>query len=132
MKGALIFLLASLAIFSTIEAQSRKIYGKFCKLRARGKTWTMYNAPDGCCNRRGYLIPETLTGSVPKCLIVCPALRALKGCEFMCRWPMCNRDTNGDYDQCKTKCETMPLPPVDEYGDGEIDCSIGLGLEFLS
>ena len=126
MKGALIFLLASLAIFSTIEAQSAKNYTGLCKIRARGKTWTIHNTPDGCCNRRGYLSSKMLTRSESECQILCPFLKALKGCHFMCHWKLCNRDTNGDYDQCKTKCETMPhplLPPVDESGDGEIDCS---------
>ena len=59
---------------------------------------------------------------------VCP-LFALKGCDFMCHWYLCNRNTNGDYDQCKTKCEAMPhplLPPLDKSGDGEIDCNIFL------
>ena len=126
MKGVLMFLFASLAIFSTIEAQSGKNYKRPCKLRhsKTGKTWTIYNTPDGCCDRRGYKTFKMLTRS-SECEFLCPAIRALKGCEFMCRWPTCNRDTNGDYDQCETKCETMPhplLPPVDK----EIDCNIFL------
>ena len=131
MKGVLMFLFASLAIFSTIEAQSGKNYKRPCKLRhsKTGKTWTIYNTPDGCCNRRGYLSYKMLTSSYPECQILCPFLRALKGCNFMCHWTLCNHDANGDYDQCKTKCEAMPhplLPPLDKSGDGEIDCNIFL------
>ena len=128
MKGVLIFSFVSLAIFSSIEAQSRKIDAKLCKIRAKGKVWTLYNTPDGCCDRRGYKTFKMLTRS-SECEFLCPAIRALKGCEFMCRWPTCNRDTNGDNDQCKTKCEAMPhplLPPLDKSGDGEIDCNIFL------
>ena len=119
------FLFVSLAMFSKIEAQSRKTDAKHCKIRTRGKTWTIYNTPDGCCNRRGYISFR----SVSECQILCPLLNALRGCEFMCHWYLCNRNTNGDYDQCVTKCETMPhplLPPVDKSGDREIDCAHGI------
>ena len=49
---------------------------------------------------------------------VCP-LFALKGCDFMCHWYLCNRDTNGDYGQCKTKCESEQST-IDTTGDGDV------------
>ena len=124
MKGVLMFLFASLAIFSTIEAQSGKNYTRPCKIRhsKTGKTWTIHNTPDGCCNRRGYLRFKD-PKSFSECQILCPLFKALKGCHYMCHWYLCNRDTDGDHCKCKTLCEKKTVPSV-ECGNTEIDLDI--------
>ena len=121
MKGALIFLFVSLAIFSTIEAQeeSRKTT---CLLKSRGKTWTVRNTPARCCNRRGYLSFKR-GFSFSGCQILCPLFKALRGCDYMCHWPMCSLDTDHDHCQCKTLCEKKTVPSV-ECGETEIDLDI--------
>merc|ERR1712133_271717 len=110
MKGVPFFLFVLLVIISTIDAQKNrgKIVGK---IKARGKIWKVRNTPAKCCNKRGWLNnPRSLSKSVSECQILCPLFKALKGCDFMCHWYLCNRDTNGDYGQCKTKCESEPNP----------------------
>ena len=123
MKGALIFLFVSLAIFSTIEAQKGSESGKTtCLVKSGGKTWTVRNTPTACCNRRGYLRFKDRS-SFSECQILCPLFKALKGCNYMCHWYLCNRDTDGDHCQCKTLCEKKTVPPV-KCGETEIDLDI--------
>ena len=136
MKGALTFLFVSLALFSSIKAQSRIT----CLFKSGGKTWTIRNTPATCCKRGRFMnewpqpknehkndtfivSPKISTRSVSRCQILCPLLKALKGCDYMCQWYLCNRDTNGDHCQCKTICEKKPVPPV-KCGDTEIDLDI--------
>ena len=82
MKGVLIFLFALLAIFLTVEGQSRKIVAS---LKIGRKTWTTSEAP-----------------------VLCPFLRALKGCDFICHLHLCNHAPISEHGLCKTKCETKP------------------------
>merc|ERR1719282_1159 len=122
MKGVPFLLFLLLVIISTIDAQknSRKI---IAKVRVKGKLWKVRNTPATCCKKRGrgYWIktPQSLSKSVSECQILCPLFKALKGCDFMCHWYLCNRDTNGDYGQCKTKCESEQST-IDTTGDGDV------------
>ena len=140
MKGALTFLFVSLALFSSIKAQSRIT----CLFKSGGKTWTIRNTPATCCMKRflwpppknehkndslmegincKIKSPKILRRSVSDCQIFCPLLKALKGCDYMCQWYLCNRDTNGDHCRCKTICEKKLVPPV-KCGETEIDLDI--------
>ena len=138
MNGVLTFFIVSLAISSSIEAKSRRVIN--CLFKSGGKTWTIRNTPAKCCKRKRFMnewpppknehkndtfivSPKISTRSVSECQIFCPLLKALKGCDYICHWYLCNRDTNGDHCQCKAICEKKPVPPV-KCGDTEIDLDI--------
>ena len=111
MKGVPFFLFVLLVIISTIDAQKNRRGKIIGKVRARGKIYKIRNTPPTCCNKRGWLKPlKSLSKSVSECQILCPLFKALKGCDFMCHWYLCNRDTNGDYGQCVTQCKATPDP----------------------
>merc|ERR1711915_925725 len=115
MKTLIIFTFVLLASFATIDAQ--------CRGRYEGKVYKFKRVSRSCCKKNGLLTvakPSRRGRSVDfdldvrqaaKCSAVCPLLKALKGCPFMCHFDMCQ-------DKCQTECPpTTVAPPPPTTGD---------------
>merc|ERR1712227_831794 len=104
MKTLIIFTLVLLTLFATIDAQCR---GKY-----EGKVYKFKKVPRSCCKKNGMMTVARRGKSshhgrsvdfdldvrqAAKCSAVCPLLKALKGCKFMCHFDMCQ-------DKCQTEC----------------------------
>merc|ERR1712121_529562 len=136
MKTLIIFTFVLLTLFATIDAQCR---GKY-----QGKVYKFKKVPRSCCKKNGMMTvarkgkPSRRGRSLDfdldvrqaaKCSAVCPLLKALKGCPFMCHFYMCQ-------DKCQTECPpTTVAPPAPTTGDtatpttGDTDASGGTAIQ---
>merc|ERR550517_340598 len=109
MRSVVIFALVLLAIIATIDAQ--------CKGKYKGKVYKLKKVPRSCCQKNGRLSVSKsgkpsrwgrslVVRQATKCDAVCPILKALKGCDFMCHWNICQ-------DKCQQECPSVPTtaPP---------------------
>merc|ERR1711868_181663 len=115
MKTLIIFTLVLLTLFATIDAQCR---GKY-----EGKVYKFKKVPRSCCKKNGMMTVARKGKSsrrgrsvdfdldvrqAAKCSEVWPLLKALKGCDFMCHFYMCQ-------DKCQSECPTTTVaagPPT--------------------
>ena len=76
------------------------------------KKWAKIgNTPSKCCNKKGIITKRTFYKSAAgQCDLLCPLLKTLKGCEFMCHFHLCFTAFGGSQDQCNAQCPTQPEP----------------------
>merc|ERR1712126_268027 len=115
---SIFFLFALLITISTIEAQR----GRSAVIKIRSGRWArIRNVPKQCCNKKRVINAKTLMqASSKQCQILCPLLKTLKGCDFMCHFHLCytSPDYGGTEAACRTQCPTQTDAP--EGGDGEV------------
>merc|ERR1712243_226958 len=86
MKSSIFFLFALLIVFSTIDSKRIKGRTTTAWLKVKDKRWAkIRNTPSKCCNKKGLITAKTFYQSAAgQCDMLCPLLKTLKGCEFMC------------------------------------------------
>ena len=118
MNHILSFAVAFLTTFSTINAVSLKVEfepystmamndartgSRLCTYNIHGQTLKIPNVPRQCCNRDGRLYNNVMSRSgygQSECQMVCPILKALKGCSFTCEFHICK-------DLCNKECKCI-------------------------
>merc|ERR1711955_96867 len=124
MKSILFFLFALLITISTIEAQR----GRSAVINAGPGGWAkIRNVPKQCCNKKRVITAKTLMqASTSSCQMLCPLLKTLKGCDFMCHFHLCytSPDYGGTEAACRTQCPTQTDAPEGPDGPG-IDTIFG-------
>merc|ERR1711915_244408 len=118
MKSILLFLFALLITISTIEAQR----GRSAVFKIGSGRWArISNVPKQCCNKKRVITKTSLMqASASSCQMLCPLLKTLKGCDFMCHWHLCytSPDYGGTEAACRTQCPAQTDAP--DGGDGEV------------
>merc|ERR1711915_36181 len=120
MKSILFFLFALLITISTIEAQrgrGRRAVYKF----GSGRWARISNVPKQCCNKKREITKKTLLqASSNDCQMLCPMLKVLKGCDFMCHFHLCytSPDYGGTEAACRTQCPAQTDAPGEVIGSG--------------
>merc|ERR1712121_265911 len=111
MRTLIIFTFVLLTLFATIDGQCRgKYQGKVYKFKRVSRSCCKKNglltvAKKGKSSRRGRSVDFDLdVRQAAKCSAVCPLLKALKGCDFMCHFYMCQ-------DKCQTECPPTTVAP---------------------
>merc|ERR1712126_275444 len=115
---SIFFLFALLITISTIEAQK----GRSAVYKIGSGRWArISNVPKQCCDKKRVITNKTLMqASTSSCQMLCPLLKTLKGCDFMCHWHLCytSPDYGGTEAACRTQCPTQTDAP--DGGDGEV------------
>merc|ERR1712126_211991 len=91
MKSIIFFLFALVIVISTIDAKRLKGRTTTAWLKVKEKRWAkIRNTPSKCCNKKGLITAKTFYQSAAgQCDMLCPLLKTLKGCEFMCHFHLC-------------------------------------------
>merc|ERR1712126_417018 len=113
MKIGLYFTFIFLVTFSTINAGSKlksrpkispKAVTRTCSCKIKGVQYKIRNVPNKCCsNGRIKWNIKIKSRSVYCQGAFCPLLEALKGCNFMCNFYLCNQNKGGEA-KCKKSC----------------------------
>merc|ERR1712133_265924 len=113
MKIGLYFTFIFLVTFSTINAGSKlksrpkispKAVTRTCSCKIKGVQYKIRNVPNKCCsNGRIQWNIKSKTRSGYCQAEFCPLLKALKGCNFMCNFYLCNQNKGGEA-KCKKSC----------------------------
>merc|ERR1712126_663816 len=113
MKIGLYFTFIFLVTFSTINAGSKlksrpkispKAVTRTCSCKIKGVQYKIRNVPNKCCsNGRIKWNIKIKSRSVYCQGAFCPLLEALKGCNFMCSFYLCNQNKGGEA-KCKKSC----------------------------
>merc|ERR1712126_465096 len=115
---SIFFLFTLLITISTIEAQR----GRSAVYKIGSGRWArISNVPKQCCDKKRVITNKTLMqASTSSCQMLCPLLKTLKGCDFMCHWHLCytSPDYGGTEAACRTQCPTQTDAP--DGGDGEV------------
>merc|ERR1712126_585057 len=114
------FLFALLITISTIEAQRGRGGSAVYKFGS-GRWARISNVPKQCCNKKRVITNKTLMqASSNDCQILCPLLKTLKGCDFMCHFHLCytSPDYGGTEAAYRTQCPTQTDAPDSGDGDG--------------
>merc|ERR1712126_752173 len=117
---SIFFLFALLITISTFEAQR----GRSAVYKIGSGRWArISNVPKQCCNKKRVITNKTLMqASTSSCQMLCPLLKTLKGCDFMCHWHLCytSPDYGGTEAACRTQCPTQTDAPdgTDIIGSG--------------
>merc|ERR1712126_491727 len=118
MKSIIFFLFALLIVYSTIDAKRIKGRTRTAWLKVKDKRWAISKTPSKCCNKKGLITAKTFYQSAAgQCDMLCPLLKTLKGCEFMCHFHLCYMAYGGSQDQCNVQCPTTTEGP-DTTGEG--------------
>merc|ERR1712133_69407 len=114
MKIGLYFTFIFLVTFSTINAGSKlksrpkispKAVTRTCSCKIKGVQYKIRNVPNKCCsNGRIKWNIKIKSRSVYCQGAFCPLLEALKGCNFMCNFYLCNQNKGGEA-KCKKSCK---------------------------
>merc|ERR1712227_426325 len=114
MKIGLYLTFIFLVTFSTINAGSKlksflkippKAVTRTCSCKIKGVQYKIRNVPTQCCSRNGRIKWNTkskLRSGYCQAAF-CPLLKALKGCNFMCNFYLCNQNKGGEA-KCKKCC----------------------------
>merc|ERR1712126_703079 len=113
MKIGLYFTFIFLVTFSSINAGSKlksrpkispKAVTRTCSCKIKGVQYKIRNVPNKCCsNGRIKWNIKIKSRSVYCQGAFCPLLEALKGCNFMCNFYLCNQNKGGEA-KCKKSC----------------------------
>merc|ERR1712126_790764 len=113
MKIGLYFTFIFLVTFSSINAGSKlksrpkispKAVTRTCSCKIKGVQYKIRNVPNKCCsNGRIKWNIKIKSRSVYCQGAFCPLLEALKGCNFMCNFYLCNQN-KGSEAKCKKSC----------------------------
>merc|ERR1712126_218143 len=106
MKSILFFLFALLITISTIEAQR----GRSAVIKIRSGRWARIKNFQSNVNKKRVITAKTLMqASSNQCQMLCPLLKTLKGCDFMCHFHLCytSPDYGGTEAACRTQCPTQ-------------------------
>merc|ERR1712126_385055 len=113
MKIGLYLTFIFLVTFSTINARSKlksspkippKAVTRTCSCKIKGVQYKIRNVPTQCCsNGRIKWNIKIKSRSVYCQGAFCPLLEALKGCNFMCNFYLCNQNKGGEA-KCKKSC----------------------------
>merc|ERR1712227_19155 len=114
MKIGLYLTFIFLVTFSTINAGSKlksflkippKAVTRTCSCKIKGVQYKIRNVPTQCCSRNGRIKWNTKSKlRAGYCQAAfCPLLKALKGCNFMCNFYLCNQNKGGEA-KCKKCC----------------------------
>merc|ERR1712126_600267 len=119
MKIGLYFTFIFLVTFSTINAGSKlksrpkispKAVTRTCSCKIKGVQYKIRNVPNKCCsNGRIKWNIKIKSRSVYCQGAFCPLLEALKGCNFMCSFYLCNQNKGGEA-KCKKSCNKPTSP----------------------
>merc|ERR1712133_152457 len=119
MKIGLYFTFIFLVTFSTINAGSKlksrpkispKAVTRTCSCKIKGVQYKIRNVPNKCCsNGRIKWNIKIKSRSVYCQGAFCPLLEALKGCNFMCNFYLCNQNKGGEA-KCKKSCNKPTSP----------------------
>ena len=129
MKSILFFLFALLIIISTTDTRNgRGRKGNYAVFKVASKKWArIRNTPRQCCNRKREITTKTLLSAAPTCDMLCPLLKVLKGCDFMCHFHLCY--TSATYGGTEAACRTQ-CPAVTDAPDVE-GTDTGIGIEGI-
>merc|ERR1712133_129131 len=110
MKIGLYFTFIFLVTFSTINAGSKlksrtkippKAVTHTCSCKIKGVQYKIRNVPTKCCSNGRIKWIKSISGYCQS--EFCPLLKALKGCNFMCNFYLCNQNKGGEA-KCKKSC----------------------------
>merc|ERR1712126_525954 len=110
MKIGLYFTFIFLVTFSTINAGSKlksrpkispKAVTRTCSCKIKGVQYKIRNVPTKCCSNGRIKWIKSISGYCQS--EFCPLLKALKGCNFMCNFYLCNQNKGGEA-KCKKSC----------------------------
>merc|ERR1712133_202749 len=127
MKSILLFLFALLISISTIEAQRGRGTSAVFKIKS-GRWARISNVPKQCCNKKRVITKTTLMqASSNDCQMLCPMLKVLKGCDFMCHFHLCYTSAayGGTEAACRTQCDAVTDAPEVNGTD------TGIGIEGI-
>merc|ERR1711915_247317 len=120
MKSILFILFALLITISTIEAQRGRGRSAVYKIGS-GRWARIRNVPKQCCNKKRVITNKTLMqASSNQCQMLCPLLKVLKGCDFLCHFHLCytSPDYGGTEAACRTQCPSQTDAPEEVIGSG--------------
>merc|ERR1712126_668385 len=114
MKIGLYFTFIFLVTFTTINAGSKlksflkippKAVTRTCSCKIKGVQYKIRNVPTKCCSNgriKWNIKSKKRSGYCQESF--CPLLKALKGCNFMCNFYLCNQNKGGEA-KCKKSCK---------------------------